>query len=77
MKTENIYCDFCECLCVENKKKIKSLNGFKVELAYSVGGWGSANHFTPTKEVEICDDCFEKVKRKSKEMDLLIKSLKK
>lgn len=77
MKTENIYCDFCECLCKENKKRIIGLNGFKVELTYSLGGWGSAKHFTPTREVEICDNCFNKVSEKSKEMSELIKSLKK
>lgn len=77
MRTENIYCDYCQKMTTSEGKKKESLNGFFVEVGYSMGGWGSRSNFVEKQSVEICDDCFGKVKEKANELKDAIKACRK
>jgi len=76
MQTTNYYCDYC-------KKKITSegvwtarLNGFCITLGYSDDGWGSRQDMIMPQSVDLCDDCFSKVKEKAQELVDTIKLLR-
>lgn len=68
MRTENIYCDYCKKMTTSEGVKKEKLHGFLVELGYSLGGWGMRRDFVGAHTVELCNDCFCKVQKKSKEL---------
>ena len=76
MRTENIYCDYCHKKTTNEGKLKEPLNGFIIEVGYSIGGWGSRSDLVPKQTVEICNDCFGKVKQKVNELNAEIKKLK-
>lgn len=76
MKKTNIYCDYCNKITTEADVKIEKLNGFHVEIGYSLGGWGGRKNFVDKQTVEICNECFDKVKSKSKDLQRTIDYLK-
>ena len=77
MKTENIYCDYCGKRTTEDNIKKEQVNGFSIKAGYSIGGWGRYNDFMTEQSVEICDECFKKVRDKILELRTLIKQLQK
>jgi len=70
MKKYTDHCDYCE------KEFNNDKNGFKVEIGYSTGGWGSRRDYVHNKSVEICNKCFSSVTVKVLEMDKCIQELK-
>jgi hypothetical protein len=72
MKTTNLYCDFCKKITTQEDKKLEPLHGFRVELGYSRGGWGSRQDFVRPQSAEICSECFGKVEVKAREMEATI-----
>lgn len=74
MRKYTTHCDYC-------KKQIEETesNGFCVELGYSTeatSGWGRRRDFISKHSVEICNDCFREVEKKSKELVSSIEKLK-
>jgi hypothetical protein len=73
MRTENVHCDFCRKLTTEQNVKKESINGFFVEIGYSINGWGNRKNFIDKISVEICNECFSSVSIKVEELNKTIK----
>lgn len=57
MKKYTLHCDYCDKEITEKS----DLNGFKIELGFSLGGWGNRRNFIDIHSVEICNACFKHV----------------
>lgn len=76
MQTTNYYCDYCKKMTTSEGTRKERLNGFCIEIGYSDGGWGSRQNIITPQSVEICDDCYAKVKDKANELKETIKLLR-
>ena len=72
MRKYTEHCDLCE----KEITKESGREGFCLDLGYSRGGWGRRGDFIPKFSGEICNECFEPIKKKSEELCKTINNLK-
>lgn len=77
MRRHTEHCDFCDKLLKDsNGVQVATKHGFTGTLGYSIGGWGSRQNFLKVESVEICDECFQPVKKASEKLANIIEQQK-